>query len=137
MANFYWGREGWWGLFDTYGQPTKNYHAMACFSELLSLPVRAATRGNDPANGVAICAAYSPDDRSAAVLMTNLSRPQDEFDVELNDLPWPGASICQAHLVDEGHDLSAQQPIALPTGQKTLRLSIPPETVCLLRIRPA
>jgi hypothetical protein len=135
-ANYYWAREGWWGLFDNYGRPTKNYHAMLAFSELLAFPIRAGTRGNDPCDGVGVCAAFSPAETSAAVLLTNLKCPQATFEVGLNHLPWSETTICEVHRVDDTHDFSAESPIVLAAEQKSIRLSIPPATVCLLKMMP-
>jgi hypothetical protein len=135
-ANYYWAREGWWGLFDTYGRPTKNYYAMLAFAELRGFPIRVASQGNVPAEGVGICAAISPEQNTAAVLLTNMKCPQEQFEVELNHLPWSGAVICQPYLVNDTHELAAQPPISLTAGQKKVRLSLPPATVCLLKIKP-
>ena len=132
---YYFSVNGWWGLYDTYGVPTPAYHVLRAFARLREMPTRVAAEGSDAEAGLAVCAALRPKD-SALVLLSNLQYVQDEYEVDLKHLPWDGAIRSRAHMIDARREPVPLPPVDLPRGKRTLRVALPPQTVCLLELQP-
>ncbi len=136
VANFYWAREGGWGLFDCYGAPRKNYYAMLAFAKLLTLSRRVAAEGEHAESGLAICAAMANDHSSAAVLLSNQRCEQSQYELVIENLPWSGQTDCVVSHVDECRDLEPV-PVATRSGNPlTMPLLLPPASVCLVQLAP-
>jgi len=136
-ANYYWAREGGWGLFDDYGAPRKNYYAMLAFAKLLELGGRVASEGSDAEYGLAICAAADDEQTSAAVLLSNQLCEQREYELRLANLPWAGETTCVISIVDEDRDLQPLPDGKLSGEAPTVTISLPPASVALVQIERA
>jgi hypothetical protein len=64
VANFYWAREGFWGLVDHLGMRQKNYYAFKAFRALLDTPQRVRATETDPHTGYALLAGVSDAPRA-------------------------------------------------------------------------
>ena len=90
MANFYWGREGWWGLFDQFGRPRPNHAGMLAFRRMLDTPCRVQASGPIP-----ILAGKDAAGTRRQVLVVNFDSPATEFVLNGQpfSLPAPGVKL--------------------------------------------
>lgn len=121
VGNMFHGELGGFGLFTEHGAPMKNYAALLAFRKLLDRPARVEARGAVPGR-LALGAGLAPDNKSAAMLVSNFSHPQGEVRLDLKGLPWAGAARYGVHRVDGDHDGAAVlQDVPLEPGG-TIRL---------------
>ncbi len=132
VCNFYHGETGIFGLFTEVGAPTRNYHAMLAFSQLLETPRRVRTTGAVPGK-LALAAGRRTGNTQAAVLVANLSGAE-EIRLSITNLPWTGDTAVTLHIVDDQHAFELRPGAALTDSELTLRL--PPPSVALLTVRP-
>jgi len=134
QAHFYWGREGWWGLFDTYGRPLTNFYAFKAFKKLLDLaPCRVRTTGEDPATGLTMLAGLARDKSAGIILLSNFANATDAVDLSFKG-PWHGAMEVDVELVDGTHLLDRVRSEKFSMGA-TVRLPLPAATVALVTLR--
>jgi len=133
-AHFYWGREGWWGLFDPYCRPLPNFYAFLAFKKLIDLaPRRVRTNGGDPATGLTALAGISGDDSAAAILLSNFDNATTMVDLSLHG-PWQGATDCEVALVDDQRRLDVVSQKQVSMGS-VVQIPLPAGTVCLVTLR--
>ena len=130
VCNFFHGETGLFGLFTEVGAPTRNFYAMLAFAQLLETPLRLRVEGGIPGS-LAIAAGTNPDQTKAAMLIANLSGP-DEVRLVLGKPPWPGGSEIEVFVVDE---VRALEPSAVPPGSE-ITLHLPPPSVAIVTLRP-
>ena len=130
------GEVGAFGLFTEHGLPTKSYHALRAFRELLDTPRRVETPGSLPAQ-IAVGAGLAADAQRAAVLVSNIAHPRAAFRLELKNLPWGGVTEAELRLVDAAHDFQQVRPADRlePPGIFAFDLKAP--AVALVTLRPA
>ena len=132
VANFYHGETGIFGLFTEVGAPTRNYHAMLAFAQLLDTPRRVRATGAIPGK-LALAAGTSAAGTNAAVLVANLSGPA-AWRLSFTHLPWAGDSVVEWRIVDGLHALE-RRPSPAPDAAE-LVLELPPPSVALITLRP-
>lgn len=106
MANLFHGELGGFGLFNEFGVPQKNYHALLAFRGLLAAPVRVRTAGG-VAGRLAVAAGLNADHTGARVLIGNFSHPDSAVRVDLRNLPGRGESEFEVRVVDETRNFEA------------------------------
>lgn len=130
------GEVGGFGLFTEHGLPTKNYHALRAFRQLLDTPRRVETPGLLPAS-VAVGAGLAADGRRAAVLVSNVAaHPQTVFRFELK-LPWRDATIGELWRVDHAHDFEQVRPANRLEPPDIFTFDLKAPAVGLVTLRPA
>ena len=132
VCNFYHGETGGFGLFTEVGAPTRNYHAMLAFSQLLDTPRRVRATGAVPGK-LALAAGTQAGDKKAAVLVANLSGPE-EMRLSLTNLPWVGNTTVELRIVDDQHAFESRPGVALSGSELTFKLA--PPSVALITLRP-
>ena len=132
VCNFYHGETGSFGLFTEVGAPTRNYHALLAFAQLLETQKRVRVIGAIPGK-LAIAAGTDAQHRKASVLIANLGGGED-VTLTFSKIPWPGETAIELRIVDEQRAL---EPIANPalTGN-ALTLKLRPPAVALVILRP-
>ena len=134
MGNFYHGEVGAFGLFTEHAVPTKNYHALRAFHDLLATPRRVETRGAVPGQ-LAVGAGVNEAQDRAAVLVSNFSHPQAEFRLALANLPWTGPTVSEVRLLDAVHNLAVVR--RETNSAVALSLTLPRPAVALITLQAA
>lgn len=134
VANFYSADNSPWGMFDTYGIPSKTYFAFRAFNELARRPNRVAADG-PPWHGVVVRAGVADDKKSAAVLVGSFKGDPRPLTLALRNLPWGGNTTAEAFWVDTDRDLAPAPAATLRPGEP-LRLDLPVNGVCLVKLGP-
>src|SRR5262249_36800125 len=75
-GNFYSGATHGFGLFNEYGVPHKNYHALRAFQLLLATPLRLKVEGELPAGVALIAGTNQPQTRYQILVSNTTSQPQ-------------------------------------------------------------
>ena len=132
VANFYHGECGNFGLFTEAGAPTRNYHALLAFSQMLDTPALVRTEGGVPGKLAALAGADAGKTR-ASVLIANLSGA-GELRLSLAGLPWAGETDAVVRIVDDKRALESLPSVKL--ADSTLVLHLPPPGVALVELRP-
>jgi xylan 1,4-beta-xylosidase len=132
VCNFFHGETGIFGLFTEVGAPTRNYHSMLAFAQLLDTPRRVRTTGA-VSGKLAIAAGTREGNAKAAVLVANLNGAE-EIRLSLTNLPWAGNSTVELRIVDGQHAFELR-PGAVLAGSE-LRLKLAPPSVALLTLLP-
>ena len=132
VANFYHGETGIFGLFTEVGAPTRNYHALLAFAQLLDTPRRVRATGAVPGK-LALAAGTSVAGTSVAVLVANLSGAA-ELRLAFTNLPWAGDTVVDVRIVDNQHAFVPRPGAALVGAELTLKL--PPPSVALVTLSP-
>ena len=132
VSNFYHGDIGIFGLFTEVGAPTRNYHSMLAFAQMLDTAKRVRATGANPGK-IFTLAGTNAGKTHAAVLISNLSGGE-EVRLALEQLPWKGGTTVEVRLVDSQH---AFEPIVgqVLTGSE-LTLKLPAPAVALVTLRP-
>ena len=132
VANFYHGETGIFGQFTEVGAPTRNYHAMLAFAQMLDTPTRALVTEAGPGK-LFVLAGSDSQSAQAAVLIASLSG-EEEVSMVLKDLPWSGATSVEVRRVDDHHAFDSLVAQTL-TGAE-LGLKVPAPAVALVTLRP-
>ena len=132
VCNFYHGETGGFGLFTEVGAPTRNYHALLAFAEMLDTPQRVRVTGAVPGT-LSVVAGTHADSRRAAVLIAHRAG-EPEIRLSLTGLPWKGGSAVEVRTVDAARALEPLPGPVLAASELTLRLS--PPCVALVTLRP-
>jgi len=103
VSNYYWGREGIWGLFDWYGGQTRLYQAFKAFNTLREIGVRVHAEGNDEEAGFAVLAAVDNERRKAAILLSHFESDTRDFSIAIEGIPWDGPTRLRVLAIDERH----------------------------------
>ena len=101
VCNLFHGEAGAFGLFSEHGVPQKNYYALRAFSELLHTPRRLTVHGD---RALSVAAGLGIGGDKAAVLISNLDRPQSELILSLTNLPWHEPADVHVRVLDGAHD---------------------------------
>ncbi len=133
VANFFHGECGLFGLFTEVGAPTRNYHAMLAFAQMLDTPKRVRTEGMLPGKLVIVAGTDAAKTRAAA-LIANLSGPA-ELRLSLAHLPWQGETEAVVRMVDDKRALELVR--VGKFADSALTLQLPPPAVALVELRPA
>ena len=132
VSNFYHGECGIFGLFTEVGAPTRNYHALLAFAQMVETPKRVKCTGGI-AGKLSILAGTDAGKTRAAVLVANLSGPA-ELRISFTTFPWTGETEAVVRMVDETRAL---EPV--PDGQfadNALTITLPSPAVALVELRP-
>ena len=132
VANFFHGECGMFGLFTEAGAPTRNYHAMLAFAQMLDTPKRVRTEGGPPGK-LLVAAGTDAAKTRAAVLVTNLSGAE-AIRLSIKHLPWPGESRTVVRIVDETRAFAVLPGMHLT--DESLLLQLPPPAVALVEFSP-
>ncbi len=106
VANYFNGGISWFGLFDTYGEPRKTFHAFKAFSLLQATPHRilCEVRGADRA--IVGCGGVSEDGKVVQLLVSNVSSSAQSWQLTIENPPHPGEVELSVLAGDRDHDLS-------------------------------
>jgi hypothetical protein len=85
---------------------------------------------------VTICAGLSDDRKTASMLMSNFGPAQGQLAVTLRNLPLPKPVQVETLAVDATHEFAQISEATLKPGEPVLALTIPGNTVYLVRLRP-
>jgi len=133
-AHYYTADDSPWSMFDEFGEPGKVFFAFKAFHQFLQTPNRVAVTGAPGGDGVTACCGLADDGKSAGLLLSNYRGKAADLKVELKGLPIDGEIQVERFVVDEKHDCAALDPLSLDAASRTLRLSLPPATVILVRV---
>lgn len=135
-ANFYSTDNQPFGLFTLHGAPKKNFHAFRAFRQLLDTPVRVTVASPGIRDGT-VAAGLNHGRSVAHVLVTRpASASGDSTTLRLQQLPWPGNSLCEVRELDVRSDLDVTRSVPLDDG--ALRMAAGAGAhVWLVRLTPA
>jgi hypothetical protein len=111
-ACFYWGKEGWFGLFDAYGAANKNFYAFLAFARMLETPRRVRAVGNRIAEGRTILAGLADDGMTARLMVVNHKDATAATELRIEGLPWRSVTRIERAVLDATHSLGAVPPRA-------------------------
>ena len=135
MAFYYTADTSPWGMFNEFGEPGKVFFAFKAFHELLQTSNRVTVAGAPDVNTLAACAGMADDRQTAGILLSNYRGESVQVRIALENMPVNGAVCAERYLVDEKHEF---EPVGDDTldGQKPwLTVTMPPATVCLVRLK--
>jgi len=135
IANFYWARDGFWGLLDQYGAARKNFYAFKAFRLMLDTPYRVQTTSNNPMTGYALLAGLSEAPR-AGILLSNFRARETDFALTVKNWPWAGKSICKRYLLDYDRNLTMVGQDVLDGENATINICMPPPALSYITIMP-
>jgi hypothetical protein len=135
VANLFHGELGAFGLFNEFGVPQKNYHAVRAFRNLLDTPERVAVRGGTPGQLAAV-AGLNAARTEGRILISNFQHPAATILVKLDELPWRGTTTVQLSLLDAGNDLAVIRTETVAAGSPALSIQLTSPSVALLKLRP-
>lgn len=135
VANYYWARDGFWGIVDAYGARRKNYYAFKAFRALLDTPQRVESTPNRADAGCALLAGIG--DGRAGVLLANFRARSADFTLNLKHWPWAGGAVCRRYLLDYDRDLALVEEHRLAAPGGALALCMPAPAFCYLTLAPA
>jgi xylan 1,4-beta-xylosidase len=136
-ANYYSGDTQWFGLFDEFGIPQKNYFGLLACRHLFDCQRRvAAAVSASASHNLVVAAGTTTDGDASTILLSNFEGDSTRVTLETN-VPIGGAVTYDVMLLDDDHDLETVRTVSV-TG-RTWRLvhTMPPGTVMLLRARTA
>ncbi len=136
VANYYWVRDGFWGIVDAYGAKRKSFYAFQAFRAMLDTPQRVQTTPNDAATGYALLAGVG-EHNQANVMLVNFRAREIDFSLTLKGWPWAGSARCKCYLMDYDRNLTLVEEKVLDTQNATLDLCMPAPAFCLLSVTPA
>ena len=132
VCNFFHCETGIFGLFTEVGAPTRNYHAMLAFAQMLDTPKRAHVTGAIPGK-LAIAAGTDVAQKKAVALIANFSGGE-EVKLTFSKIPWSSDTTVEVRIVDENHSLESLAP--QPLAGNELILKLPPPAVALVTLQP-
>lgn len=138
VANFYWAKEGWWGLFDAWGAPQKNYYAFLAFAQMLDTPERVACTNDSETEGTFILGAINKAQDTAQVLISCFRSENDRLELLLEGFPWSEQTRYCISVVDKNHNLEVVRRgvIDHDKGEKSMKMAISQHSVMLISFTP-
>ncbi len=136
VANLFHGELGAFGLFNEFGVPQKNYHALRAFRGLLDTPHQVETGGGVPGH-LAIAAGMNATRTEARVLISNFNQPQSELRVTLTNLPWTGDTLIELRTVDAEREFEVARVEVISASQPVFTVNLARPAVALVTLRPA
>ncbi len=136
MMNYYSGDTSFFGMFTTYGLPKRPYYSFLAFKALVDHPARVAVDGGKP-DELHAMAGLAPDNRELALVVANYQSPHRRFDIELQGVPWSGATEVECLLLDETRNLEPVRKERLASPPTTVSQDLPAPGVALIYLRPA
>jgi hypothetical protein len=134
VANFYTADTSAWGMFDSFGVPSRTYRAFQAFNELTRTPGRVACKG-PYRHGVTIAAGLAADRKYANVLIACFKSAGEPLSVALEGLPWEGRCRVAVRRIDDAHDPEDSEELVLDTKDAVLRLKPAPNGVYLVKLQ--
>ncbi len=135
MAHYYAADNLGFGMFGVHGTAHRPFFAFKAFRMLLDTPRRVATEGGDGSQ-IALCAGENENGNVVQVLVSRLSGPP-RVELTVDSVPWKGASLVEAFVVDESHMLTPLDKSTVAAGAVRIVRDLPAPSVCLLRLTPA
>ncbi|HSH15846.1 MAG TPA: hypothetical protein VLD18_07420, partial [Verrucomicrobiae bacterium] len=136
VANLFHGELGAFGLFNEFGVPQKNYHALRAFRGLLDTPHRVEASGGVPGQ-LAIAAGLKADRTEGRVLISNFNHPESELRLDLGKLPWTGDTLVELRAVDGERDFEVSRVEVIPASRPVFAVNLASPAVSLVTLRPA
>ena len=133
-AHYYTADDSPWSMFDEFGEPGKVFFAFKAFNQLLQTTNRVAVTGAPGGDSVTACCGMADDGKSAGLLLSNYRGKAADLRISLKGCPLGGELKVERFVVDEIHDCAALDPLSLDAANRTLRLSLPPATVIVVRV---
>jgi len=132
-ANLFHGELGAFGLFNEFGVPQKNYHALRAFSRLLQTPRRVSASSSAP-QAVPVLAGLNSENTRAAVLLCGSSSEITQVRLDFHPFSWPGGTAAQIFLLDDSRNLDLSQTTHLPAENPSLTLHLRPPFTALIEL---
>ena len=123
-----------WSMFDEWGLPSKVYFVFKAFNHLLQTPNRAAVEGTPGGDAVTLCAGTDDGLNNAGLLLSNFRGKHSQLTITLKNLPLTGKLHVERYLVDEKHEFERVGDESLDPTNPLLSVTMPPATVCLVRL---
>jgi xylan 1,4-beta-xylosidase len=136
VANLFHGELGAFGLFNEFGVPQKNYHALRAFRGLLDTPHRVEASGGVPGR-LAVAAGLNARKTEARVLISNFNQPESELRLDLGNLPWTGDTLVELRAVDAERDFEVMRVEVVRADAPTLTVNLASPAIALVTLRPA
>lgn len=133
MANYYTGTAFFWGMFDDWGNPYKNFYTFRAFRWLLDTPVRIVADGSDQ-DAFAVLAGQSEDGASATIMISNLRTPCDQYKISIKNSPWKEPVSGQVFVINQSNDLAETAKFTLKPGEPIVIKDVAAPSVYLIRI---
>jgi len=136
VANLFHGELGAFGLFNEFGVPQKNYHALRAFRGLLDTPHRVETSDGIPGR-LAVAAGLNARRTEARVLISNFNHPESELRLNLGNLPWTDDTLVEIRAVDTDRDFEMMRTEVILAATPALTVNLACPAVALVTLRPS
>lgn len=134
VANYFNGGISWFGLFDTYGEPRKTFHAFKAFSLLQETPHRILCEVSGADRAIVACGGVSGDGNEMQLLLSNVSSSAQPWQLTIKNPPRPGEVEISVLAGDRDHDLSEVQSRRLEAPSLSFEQEMPAHSFQLIRL---
>ena len=140
VCNFYSGDSSHFGLFTRDGVPKKTFHAMRAFVHLVETPVRVEATGQ--AGSCRVVAGLNKGRTLMTVLASRFVAPKKgeadgdsiEQTINIENLPWKGATRWQVSVIDAEKNLEAVDSGRAEAGHVQLSRKLSGQAVVMVRL---
>ena len=132
VANLFHGEAGNFGLFNENGVPTKNYHAVRAFHELMETPLQVESKSGNATSLAGVNAARN----SASVLLSTMAAGKQTVELKWAKTPWPKRSALETFIVDAAGGWRRTPATLLAAPQDGAKLEFTGPGVALIKLRP-
>lgn len=133
IATFYTGTTQPWGLFTSSGAPHPAYYSFLAMQRMMETPQRLETKSE---GALYVLAGVSEDKTTIHVLVTELAGESSTFTLQLVNLPWKGATICERRVIDAKHTFGIADTSHLKGESPSIAGSLEGPVVTLFTLRP-
>jgi hypothetical protein len=134
VGNLFHGELGSFGLFNEFGVPLKNYHAMRAFAALLETPRRVKAYGAVPGR-LAVDAGIHTNETAATVLISNFAEARSDMSIMITNLPWNGGTIVETRRLTADENLDVVTRETNVVGELRLNVQLKAPALALIQLK--
>ncbi|MFC7406829.1 GH39 family glycosyl hydrolase [Georgenia alba] len=134
-AHYFSGDTQWFGLFDEFGIPQKNYFGMLACAQLFSRDVRVSATVEQP-EGTNVVAAAGRSDDGTVVVVSSFEGASAPLRLAISGQADDAPVRYHLHWVDDHHDLECTQTVLATGPDVELTTTLPAGTVLMISTVP-
>lgn len=133
VMNFYSADTNPYGMFDVFGAPSKVYYVFKAFNQLAKTD-RVDIQYTLTDSSVVVCAGLSANNSKGAIMLSNSSINAQAIEVAIRNFPGSGQIKLEVNMIDETRDLEIIATKWIDRNKPSLKLVLPPNSVCLVKL---
>lgn len=135
-AHFFSGDTQWFGLFDEFGVPQKNYFGLLASARLFACPERLAVT-LEQSDSTQVVAAAGRDGDSLITVISSFEGVDAPLRLSLSGQPKGALCRYEFHVIDENHELECTEVLTVEGPEVTIERSLPAGSVLMVLARPS